>query len=105
MHGVDRAQMRREAPHDRQPMAVPVRARLRRQRRPLERQPGSDNGLAALVEPGEELGQQLAGTLKLVTERPPNGEVLAQALLEHAHDRAPGHGRASSRSASRSTLA
>ena len=103
--GIDRVQVRCETADDGQPLAVPVGACGRRQRRPRQGQLGRDRVRTSLVEPGEELGQQLAGALELVAQRATDCQVLIELALEPAHDRAPGHGRASVRSASRSTLA
>jgi hypothetical protein len=104
---VQRVQVRGEAAHDREAVGVPVGVRRRWQRRPRKRRGGRDRGLAALVHPGDELRQQLLSTRKPIAQHAAHRQIAREALLERDHDRPPvsGHGRASWRSASRSTLA
>jgi hypothetical protein len=66
---------------------------------------GRDRLLAALLEPAEELCQQLLGARESVAQRAAHRQVAGQPILERRHHRASGHGRANWRSASRSTLA
>ena len=42
------------------------------------------------------LGQQLLGALELVSQRPPDLEVVGECLAQRAHAAPPGHGSASS---------
>jgi hypothetical protein len=105
--GVQRVHVRGEAADDREAVRVPVGAGRLGQRRPRKRRGGRDRLLGVLVHPGDELGQQLLGAREPVAQRAAHRQVAGEPVLERDHDRPPssGHGHASWRSASRSTLA
>jgi hypothetical protein len=95
MSRVEGVQVRREPANDRQSLRMPVGIGRWRQRRPPDRKLGRDRLLAAIFEPHEEQAEQLLGSRELVTKRAAHRQVPSEMLLEHGHDRASGHGRAS----------
>jgi hypothetical protein len=104
--GVDTGQIAGEATdggHPPRPDARPS-ARLRllgpRQRR-LDRHGSGPAG----IEIGDEARQQPPGLGQFVSQRTTQPQVVDESLLQRAHRAAPGHGWATCRSASRSTLA
>ena len=105
VHLVEDVQISGEPPDDGEAMSPPQGAGVVRQPRPRQREIGRDRRRAALIEVVEELAQQLLRTLQLVAQRPAQTQVVGQGLTQRAHAAPPGHGRASSRSPSRSTLA
>src|SRR5262245_16217351 len=64
-----------------------------------------DKGAAASMSKGGEPRKQHGFSLELVSELLPESEVVFYGFLQAGHRRPPGQGRASSRSAVRSTLA
>ena len=65
----------------------------------------TDQLLAMLLQVVEELSEQPLVVGELEAERAPDGQVVGERGAQRAHDAPPGHGRATVRSASRSTLA
>ena len=103
---VERGKPGREAADDRQPFGPPVPFVAGGQRRPRDRMFHGHRRRAGLVEIVDELREQPAGTLELVAHRPAGREVVAHGCSHRVHAAPlPGHGRASSRRESRSTLA
>ena len=105
--GVDRRQMAREPARDAEPLAPAVRVRVHRQPCPLQRQLGGDplrpGPLAELNEPF----QQPAVLGHLEPEPAADPKIVGEGVAKGGHAAPPckGHGRASARSAVRSTLA
>jgi hypothetical protein len=60
---------------------------------------------ATMLDEGEELSQELLGTIEPVTKGSPHGQVISEGLTEDVHAASPGQGRAIIRKVSRSTLA
>ena len=106
--GVERRQMAREPARDPEPL-TPIRVRARRQPCPLERQLGGDPLSARLLEELDEPFQQPAVLGHLEPEPATEPQIVSQRFAKRAHAAPPpscdGHGRASARSAARSTLA
>ena len=103
---MDRLQMAGELPHDREPVAPIAAGRAGRQGRPVDRVLGRDGGRADRVEVGDDLQQLATLTIELVAERTPDSQVIVGCRGErHVPAPASGHGRASARSAVRSTFA
>ena len=105
--GVDRREMAREPAHDRQPLTPIVRVRARRHARPLERQLGGDPLSARPLEELHEPFQQPAVLGHLEPEPATEAQIVSQRFAKRhaAPPSCDGHGRASARSALRSTLA
>jgi hypothetical protein len=83
----------------------PVRISACWRRRPSQ---GSLDGqmlFATMLDEGEELSQELLGTIEPVTKGAPHGQVIGEGLTEEVHAASPGQGRAIVRKVSRSTLA
>ncbi len=57
-----------------------------------------------VFQPGDELAEQLRVALQLEPQGPAQFQVAGQRLAQPGHDNAPGHGRASVRSASMLTF-
>ena len=104
--GVDYGQMAREPAHHRQPLPPAVRMDAGRQPCPRQRQLGGDLLGAGPLEEGDEPFQQPAVLGHLEPEPAADRKIVGEDLAKPAHAAPPeGHGRASGRSALRSTLA
>ncbi len=99
--------MAREPAHDRQPLAPIVRVRVNRQPRPRKRQLGGDPLRSGSLEELHEAFQQPAVLRHLEPEPATQAQIVSQRIAERhaAPPSCDGHGRASARSALRSTLA
>jgi len=105
MAWVERVQIAGKAAHDREPERPPAAAPGGRQRRPGERVGDRHAVLPERLEMLQVLRQKLLGALELEAERATDPQIVGQLRVERAHAAPPGHGRASSRSRSRSTFA
>ncbi len=96
-----------ELPRHGQPPGPIRRVRAGRQRRPRDRALDRDRDRPRVLEIGDEAEQQQPLNLELVAERATHPQVVLGPVAQRAHAAPPasGHGRASARSASRSTFA
>jgi hypothetical protein len=85
------------------PHPQPARAGADRQRGPGQRIGHGDRACLALLQVGDELVQQPGVAVQLEPQAAPQVQVAGQRLTQPGHD-APGHGRASARSASTLTF-
>jgi hypothetical protein len=103
---VDRAQVGGEAPGDGEPPGQVLGAGAPGQPRPGDGEFCGDRRRAGGLEEANELREQLARSLRLVSKRPAHREVAGEVSPERAHARTlPGHGAARGRSRPRSTRA
>ncbi len=111
MRRVDGVQVGREAADSRQPVAPPVRGAVRGLPRPVQGGRDGDPGLSDPVQIVQELPEQLLRPGHPIPQRATQRQVVSQLLPQQqpGHDASPltvpGQGRASTASASRSTLA
>ena len=110
LHGrVEGVQVGGEAPHHRKPVCPPVHV-AGGQAGPGQRRVDSHHRGACVLEVVEELAEQLLWAHQPISQRAAHGQVVAQRVAQRrGHHRSPpvvcGQGWASTRSASRSTLA
>jgi hypothetical protein len=78
--GVDGAQVGGEPAHGRQPHRPPPGRGVGRQGRPRQGVADGDRGGLALLQVGDELGQQLLGAFQLEPQRPADAQVVGHGL-------------------------
>src|SRR5579859_7824008 len=105
MTWIDGVEVAGEAADDAESMGPPAAGAVGWLHGPCHRHVDRDEHSTQAVHVGEELVEELLGPGQLEAERPADGQILLEGLLELVHACAPGQGCATVRRASRSTLA
>ena len=105
MPGIFGLEVPGETAHDRQPFRPPGRMGVGRPLRPVEGEAEGDEPRVVSLEVADEVRQQRGRALELEAQGAADLEILVDGVAQGAHATPPGQGCASSRNATRSTLA